>query len=41
MMENGNINGYSISDNALLNVIRQFIQDTRLRQNKSQPGKPL
>src|ERR1700710_2941061 len=36
MMENGNINGYSISDHALLNVIGQFIQDTRLQQNKSQ-----
>jgi len=36
MMENGNINWYSISDNALLNVIGQFIQDTRLQQNKSQ-----
>jgi transcriptional regulator with XRE-family HTH domain len=36
MMENGNINWYSISDNALLNLIGQFIQDTRLQQNKSQ-----
>jgi len=35
-MEKDNINWYSMSDAALLNTIGQFIQETRLQQNKTQ-----
>ena len=36
MMGKTNINPHSASDNALLNTIGQFIQGTRLQQNKTQ-----
>jgi transcriptional regulator with XRE-family HTH domain len=36
MMEKHSINQYAISDNAFLNMIGQFIHDTRLQQNKTQ-----
>ncbi|MFI5136221.1 MAG: helix-turn-helix domain-containing protein [Sphingobacteriales bacterium] len=36
MMEKNNINWYSMSDKALLNLIGLFIRDTRLQQNKTQ-----
>jgi transcriptional regulator with XRE-family HTH domain len=36
MMEESNIIWYSMSDKALLVSIGQFIQDTRLQQNKTQ-----
>jgi transcriptional regulator with XRE-family HTH domain len=36
MMDNINIKWNESSDNALLEVIGQFIQETRLKQNKSQ-----
>jgi transcriptional regulator with XRE-family HTH domain len=36
MMENTNIDWNELSDGALLEKIGQFVQQTRLRQNKSQ-----
>jgi len=36
MMEKDSINWYSMSDSALLHTIGQFIQETRLQQNKTQ-----
>jgi transcriptional regulator with XRE-family HTH domain len=36
MMEKNNINQNALSDNILLHTIGQFIQDTRLQQNKTQ-----
>jgi transcriptional regulator with XRE-family HTH domain len=36
MMENTNIKWHELSDNALQTMIGQFIQQSRIRQNKSQ-----
>ncbi len=36
MMENNNINWHELNDDAVQAVIGRFIQETRLKQNKSQ-----
>ena len=36
MMEKNSINWYSMSDKALLKYVGQYIQETRLQQNKTQ-----
>ena len=35
-MEKASIDWYSMSDKGVLNLIGQFIQETRLQQNKTQ-----
>lgn len=35
-MEKGSIDWYSMSDKGVLNLLGQFIQETRLQQNKTQ-----